>query len=79
MMIGLERYVLGSKVCSLQFFTNIKTTSLLLFVMAYLYRRIFWRHYLEFVLVHSKGQLISKGLFGFLQFPQKTNEKFLPQ
>ena len=26
-----------------------------------------------------KGQLISKGLFVFFQFSQKTNEKFLPQ
>ena len=29
--------------------------------------------------VRTKGQLISKGLFGFLKFSQKMNEKFLPQ
>ena len=27
----------------------------------------------------SKGQLLSKGLFGLFNSPKKTNEKFLPQ
>ena len=32
----------------------------------------------RFLSPRTKGQLISKGLFGFFNSPQKTNEKFLP-
>ena len=31
--------------------------------------------FLKTIKVHTKGQLISKGLFGILNSPKKTNEK----